>query len=297
MGAAPGPACYGLGGRSATITDAFLVCGFVSPTAFLGGRRTLDAERARAALAKHIGGPLELDADAAAKAVIEVAWDAVTVLARDTAAEAGWDPAECTIYAYGGNGPLFVTAVADRLGARGARFFRFGSVYSAYGSAISDVVHVYESGVAGADHLGRIGADLISQAHRDLRGEGFDAAAASLEWELRSASSSTRGEGTEPAALAKSLDGAPTLLRLTARYPLPRLEQPTLDGSAAVPATGSRLSPYGVGGSLPTYDAAVLADAKLSGPLLADGGTYTWLITDGWDLTTDARGDAFLTRK
>src|SRR5260370_27535320 len=162
---------------------------------------------------------------------------------------------------------------------------------------MSDVVHVYESGVAGADDRGRVGADLISQAHGDLRGEGCDAAAASLEWELRSASSSTRGEGTEPAALAKSLDGAPTLLRLTARYPLPRLEQPTLDGSAAVPATGSRLSPYGVGGSLPTYDAAVLADAKLSGPLLADGGPYTWLITDGWDLTTDARGDAFLTRK
>jgi acetophenone carboxylase len=58
MGAAPGPACYGLGGRNATVTDAFVVCGLVSPTAFLGGRRVLDTEKARAVIDKHVGAPL-----------------------------------------------------------------------------------------------------------------------------------------------------------------------------------------------------------------------------------------------
>ena len=89
MGAAPGPACYGLGGRNATITDAFVVAGFVSPTAFLGGKRTLDLDRARKALDRHVGGPLGVDADGAARAVVEAAWDAVAELARDAAQEAG----------------------------------------------------------------------------------------------------------------------------------------------------------------------------------------------------------------
>ena len=47
MGAAPGPACYGLGGGEATLTDALLVLGLLDPNAFLGGRRRLDVERGR----------------------------------------------------------------------------------------------------------------------------------------------------------------------------------------------------------------------------------------------------------
>ncbi len=296
MGAAPGPACYALGGRNATITDAFLACGLISPTAFLGGRRTLDVERARAALEKHVGAPLGLDGTAAARAVADAAWDVVAGLAATVAERVGWDPAGVTLYAYGGNGPLFVTAVADRLGARRARFFHFGSVYSAYGSAISDVVHVYESALTGDGHLDRAGAELASQAQRDLRGEGLDADGASLEWELRSATSSAGGQAGTPGALAASLDGPPTLVRLTARYPLPRLAHPAAPRQAAGPP-GHRASPYGPGGSLPVHDAAALPGQEVSGPLLADGDTYTWLVSDGWTLSTDERGDASLTRK
>ena len=45
------------------------------------------------------------------------------------------------------------------------------------------------------------------------------------------------------------------------------------------------------------HDVGALTGQELTGPLLADGGTYTWLVTDGWVLSTDARGDASLTRK
>jgi N-methylhydantoinase A/oxoprolinase/acetone carboxylase beta subunit len=295
MGAAPGPACYGLGGRNATITDAFVVAGFVSPTAFLGGKRTLDVDRARAALEKHVGAHLGGDAEQAARAVVEAAWDTVAQLARETVEEAGWDPAEVTVYGYGGNGPLFVTAVADRLGARAARMFRLGSVYSAYGSSISDVVHVYESAVTGSG-VEPIADRLSGEAHRDLRGEGFDASHATLEWEIRSATASVRGEGSDPGGVVATLDGAPTLVRLTARYPLPRLDEPGLDGRGTATATGSRPSSFGADGSLPTYDADDLVGTELRGPLLADGGSYTWLVTDGWALSTDARGNAALAR-
>ena len=52
-GAAPGPACYGQGGESATITDADVVLGRLDPAYFLGGKIALDpssrAQRARRA--------------------------------------------------------------------------------------------------------------------------------------------------------------------------------------------------------------------------------------------------------
>jgi len=297
MGAAPGPACYGLGGRNASITDAFVVAGFVSPTAFLGGRRTLDVDRARKALDKHVGGPLGLDSEAAARAVVEAAWDAVGQLARDAIEEAGWNPSECTVYAYGGNGPLFVTAVAERLGAATARFFRYGNVYSAYGSAISDVVHVYESAIVAGTPLEQVADRLGSEARRDLRGEGFDPTYASLDWEVRSQTGSVSDVREEPAGLVATLEGDPTLLRLTARYPLPRLHQPDVVRAGLASPVGSRPSSYGSDGQLPTYEAAGLVDSELAGPLLVDGGSYTWLVTEGWSLTTDARGDATLTQK
>lgn len=296
MGAAPGPACYGLGGRNATVTDAFVVAGFLSPTAFLDGRRVLDVDRARAAVTTHVGDPLGLDVDAAARAVIDAAWDAAARMVRKAADEAGWDPAECTIYGYGGNGPLFVTAVADRLGVTEARLFRFGSVYSAYGSAISDVIHVYESALPDGTAVDEVGESLAAAARRDLRGEGFDPDRAALGWEVRSDTATVRTE-TEPTAAVVALDGTPRLLRLTAAHPLPTLEQPDVTAAGPAHPNGSRQSSFAGDGSLPTYDAAVMPGASLDGPLLVDGGSWTWLVTDGWSLDVDARGDAHLTRE
>ena len=49
-GARPGPACYGRGGTTPTITDANLVLGRLNPAYFLGGEMALDADAARRAI-------------------------------------------------------------------------------------------------------------------------------------------------------------------------------------------------------------------------------------------------------
>src|SRR5262245_1865865 len=57
-GADPGPACYGRGGASATVTDANLALGYLSPASFLGGRTRLNlgaAQRAIDAVADRLG--------------------------------------------------------------------------------------------------------------------------------------------------------------------------------------------------------------------------------------------------
>ena len=49
-GAAPGPACFGLGGSDPTPTDAWLVLGYLDPANYLGGRRRLFPDLAAEAL-------------------------------------------------------------------------------------------------------------------------------------------------------------------------------------------------------------------------------------------------------
>lgn len=297
MGAAPGPACYGLGGRSATVTDAFVVAGLVSPAGFLGGRRELNVDRARAAIERHLGDRLGLSADEGARAIADAAFDQVAGLAVAASREAGWDPAEVTLYAYGGNGPLFITPVAERLGVRRARMFRFGNVYSALGSAISDVLHVYESATGGMSSSGVRArcAELAGEARRDLRGEGIAPDRAEFTWEVRSASSVRQLVGKDPGALLDSGDGEPLLVRLAARFPLPSLEQPVLPAAVDAGQPAGRSSPFGREGTIPVREFVSLPGRSAQGPLIVDGGTFTWLVTDGWTLSVSADGDATLT--
>src|SRR6201996_9571938 len=65
-GAAPGPACYGLGGEEATVTDANLVLGRLDADRFLGGEMTLDVAAAERALQDKIAGPLGMEVTQAA---------------------------------------------------------------------------------------------------------------------------------------------------------------------------------------------------------------------------------------
>src|ERR1700757_1341469 len=57
-GAAPGPACYGLGGTEPTVTDANLVLGRLAADRFLGGEMRLEVEAAPRALTERGGKPL-----------------------------------------------------------------------------------------------------------------------------------------------------------------------------------------------------------------------------------------------
>ena len=58
VGAAPGPACFGFGGKQATITDVNLLLGVLDPDTYLDGGFSLDAERSRAVITEVIAEPL-----------------------------------------------------------------------------------------------------------------------------------------------------------------------------------------------------------------------------------------------
>ena len=58
VGAAPGPASFGLGGHDATITDVNLLLGVLDPATYLDGQLHLDAGRARAVITETVADPL-----------------------------------------------------------------------------------------------------------------------------------------------------------------------------------------------------------------------------------------------
>ncbi|WP_283139230.1 hydantoinase/oxoprolinase family protein [Rhizohabitans arisaemae] len=140
-GASPGPACYGLGGTMPTVTDADLVTGILNPDFFLGGRQPLSRDLAEKALLEHVGRPLGLAVRDAAAAVFAVQNGQTGDLARKVVVEAGHDPRDFVVYAFGGAGPMHSFAYAAELGARElvVPLGPTAGVFSAYGLAASAV--------------------------------------------------------------------------------------------------------------------------------------------------------------
>jgi N-methylhydantoinase A len=109
-GAQPGPASYGLGGESATVTDAHLLVGDLAPSRPLAGSLRLDPEAAGRAM-RPIGRALRLPTDRAAQAVLAVARAHVARTIRRVSIERGRDPRGMTLVAFGGAGPLHAAAL------------------------------------------------------------------------------------------------------------------------------------------------------------------------------------------
>ena len=108
-GARPGPACYGLGGTAATVTDADLLLGRVPADAPFAGLGRLDVHGARRALERASVTP------AGVVAVVDAAMERAV---RSVTVEQGVDPRELALVAFGGAGPLHACAIADALAMR-----------------------------------------------------------------------------------------------------------------------------------------------------------------------------------
>ena len=110
----PGPACYGQGGESATVTDADLTLGYLNPDFFLGGRMALDAPAAGKAL-QRLGDRLSLKPLEVAKGIFNVVNEAMAAAARVHIAEKAQDPRRFTMVATGGAGPVHAVEIARKL--------------------------------------------------------------------------------------------------------------------------------------------------------------------------------------
>ena len=161
-GADPGPACYGLGGRRPTVTDANLLLGRLPST--LADGLELDAAAAEEALA----GVEPAD-------VISVVNAEMLRALRVVSVERGRDPRDLALVAFGGAGPLHACELADELGIETVLVPEAAGVLSALGLAVSDERRDYvQSEVRPLREV----RELPEQGEADLRyrGQSFELA-------------------------------------------------------------------------------------------------------------------------
>jgi N-methylhydantoinase A len=136
-GASPGPACYRLGGKLPTVTDANVVTGRISPTNFLGGKMNLDADAARAAI-QPIADRLRLSVEKAALSIIQIANNNMVGALHSVLTEQGLDPRDFVLVAFGGAGPPHVSDLMTDASIPRGLVPNFPGQFSALGFIMAD---------------------------------------------------------------------------------------------------------------------------------------------------------------
>jgi N-methylhydantoinase A len=192
-GATPGPICYGRGGVEPTLTDAALEVGYVSAVTSLNDSRdssALQRDRSRAAIAA-LGRELNLDVAATAAGIVRIAESNMADLVQRAIVAAGVDPRDFVLFAFGGAGPIHAAGFARELGLKSIviPYGDVASVWSAYGVATGDIMHVYEYAhvfgepfeVAG---MSEIFVDLTARAESAFEGERVESAQIEYYYEI-----------------------------------------------------------------------------------------------------------------
>ncbi|TDY04123.1 hydantoinase/oxoprolinase family protein [Thiohalophilus thiocyanatoxydans] len=135
-GADPGPACYGQGGKRATVTDANLLLGRLRPGAFLGGDMVLDGAAAEAAVGE-IARKLNLSPEEAAAGILRLANEHMAHALRVMSVQRGIDPRKLALVSFGGAGGLHVCALAEALNMQQAIVPVYAGVLSALGMLVA----------------------------------------------------------------------------------------------------------------------------------------------------------------
>jgi N-methylhydantoinase A len=138
-GAMPGPACYGRGGDSATLTDADLVLGFFDPAYFLGGAMKLDPTASTKVIEARVGKALGVDTARAAWGIHETINEDVARAFRVHASDIGFDYRNCNMVAFGGSGPAHAARIARKLRIPRVVFPSGSGVMSAIGMLVSPI--------------------------------------------------------------------------------------------------------------------------------------------------------------
>jgi N-methylhydantoinase A len=131
-GAAPGPACYGLGGVEPTVTDANVVLGFIPEGEVADGEITIRQALAEKAV-ERVAAPLGMSVIEAADGIHRIANARMTRALRSVSSEKGRDPRDFAIIAYGGSGPVHAAGLADDLGATTVVVPAVAGLFSAVG--------------------------------------------------------------------------------------------------------------------------------------------------------------------
>jgi N-methylhydantoinase A len=306
-GAAPGPACYGLGGTEPTVTDANVVLGFMPTGPVAGSEITISREPAERAL-ERVAGPLGLSTLELAAGIHAIANARMTRALRSVSSEKGRDPREFALIAYGGAGPVHAGGLAEDLGCATVVVPAFAGLFSALGLLYARPefhdVHTCNLDARSADPA-EVEA-VFERLRERLDGVEFVRSAelryGGQTWELEV-------EAAEPVdleALIRAFEdeherlygvrgeaGAPIeirALRLAALGESSAVERLGVD-DGHVGRSGTRETALG---ELPVRGRASIGEDAESGPLLVDEYDTTVVVRPGWTVRRDPATDTLI---
>ncbi len=137
-GSSPGPACYGRGGTLPTITDAFVVCGFLGQHDLAYGAFRPDVALARTAIGT-LANRINLGLEQTAEAIIRIAIAGMFVEVSKLVARYGVDTRDFALLPFGGAGPMLGCFLARELGMRRVLIPARPGVVSALGGLVANV--------------------------------------------------------------------------------------------------------------------------------------------------------------
>ncbi len=115
VGSEPGPACYGWGNTTKpALSDAFLLCGYLNPKRFAGGRLPLYPELSKAVF-KDLSEYLKLDVLNTADRVVQVACTKMYSEINNILEQKGIDPRDFSLLAFGGAGSVVGNFLIEEL--------------------------------------------------------------------------------------------------------------------------------------------------------------------------------------
>ncbi len=305
VGSTPGPACFGRGGKEATITDASLLSGLLDPTSYFGGGMGLDSERAKAAVMTNIAGPLGIGLE---EALIRMS-DAFEQKIAEELHRFTTIGDETVMLAFGGAGPLNACGAAEKAGINRVSIPKMAAVFSAYGIGACDISQRYDMTLSDLSPAGITAAldGLKKKAARDMFAEGV----APGDYTVTARLVADFGEGHEhthvltdddtaiPEVFAKALA---VDLELDAVKQLRTDETGSGTFAEKTPATpaGSRfpLGKTGLRAECPVYRLNDLkAGDYADGPAVLEEDFFTCRVSEGWRLVVSNLGDVLMTRK
>ena len=312
-GSSPGPACYGRGGTSATVTDALAVCGWLGHSDMAYGQLRIDPDLARAAVGR-LAQKLDRSVEETAQAIIDVAVSEMFVEVEKLASRAGIDLRDFTLMPFGGGGPMLAAFLARELGLKRLIGPRRPGVVSALGGLVADfrgdfIRTVFAPLTAGTlPDLDRAWQDMAAEGRAWLEQQGHSGPVRLLlSADMRYAGQSHEIEvPLAPEALATG-DPAPVIeafhqmharhydfhdpdgavelvnLRLAAVGDGPDLNPQPARADAATPPAARRVETCvdGVARQIPLYQREDLwPGAQLSGPCIVVQEDTTFAIPD-----------------
>jgi N-methylhydantoinase A/oxoprolinase/acetone carboxylase beta subunit len=300
VGSTPGPACFGLGGKLATITDAFLLMGLLDPSSFFGGDLKLDIDRAKTAITEAIAVPLGVDLQSAIHEM-EKAW--VHKIAESITRYADVKE-DMTLAAFGGGGPLVACKVAEAININEIIIPSLAAVFSAFGIGFSDIGHTFlqklEDINQASINLARVKIKEI--ASRGMFSEGTTIENCKLEeWIEICTNDVIKSYALGSSGIPKKLTAGETAalyLKSTKAVPHPVLKGSFKEKSASALSTSTRkVLIDGSHQDLPLYLVEQQVGAvKAMGPAILEESFFTCRVDKGWSFFINNSGDILLTK-